>query len=190
MTNVLAKNQNWAKLAPILGVVTLIFIIIKFQISDLLFWALINIPLYLFHQTEEHFWPGGFKNYVNKTIYSLPDGKENLTDAKIFWINIILVWVAFTIFGILSFFNIGFGLVIIIFSIINCLTHIIESLKRKRWNPGLVVASLQFILSIFAAYYITITMPNFILVWWIGALIFSIIIHLILFKFIIGKRRT
>lgn len=58
-------------------------------------------------------------------------------------------------FGALSFIDLGFGLLIIIFSIINCLTHIAEGFKRKSWNPGLVIASLQFIISIYAAYYVT-----------------------------------
>ena len=118
----------------------------KFSIYDPHFWGLINIPLYLFHQTEEHYIPGGFKKFMNQIVMSLPEGQEKLTDIKIFWINILMVWLAFTVFGLL----------IIIFSIMNCLTHIAEGIKRRSWNPGLVMASFQFIISIFAAYYVTI----------------------------------
>ena len=79
---------------------------------------------------------------MNRVVMALPEGQEKLTNIKIFWINILMVWLAFVIFGALSFIDLGFGLLIIIFSIINCLTHIAEDFRRKSWNPGLVMASL------------------------------------------------
>jgi len=85
--------------------------------------------LHLFHQAEEHFWPGGFKNYINTVVNKLPQGEEALTNEKVFWINIILVWLVFSLFGFLSFINIGFGLLIVIFSIMNCVTHIFQGTK-------------------------------------------------------------
>ncbi len=72
----LSKNQNWAKGAPWLGLISAILLFVYFKPSEAMFWTLINIPLYLFHQTEEHYWPGGFKDYVNKTVLS---GKKILT---------------------------------------------------------------------------------------------------------------
>lgn len=188
MFKTLAENQNWAKLAPILGVITAILLFIFFNPSQTLFWALINIPLYLFHQTEEHLWPGGFKKYMNTVINKLPEGEEALTDEKVFWINIILVWVAFLIFGILSFYNIGFGLLIVIFSIMNCLTHIVQGIRRREWNPGLVMASLQFIISVYAAYFITVNGLTNQLLWWILTIAFSAIVHLVLFKTLLIKK--
>jgi len=155
MIKKLAKNQNWAKAAPVLGIVTAYLLIVFTSPSQPLFWALVNIPLYFFHQTEEHLWPGGFKRYFNAIVNKLPEGKEKLTDINVFWINILFVWAAFLIFGALSFQNIGFGLLIILFSIINCLMHVGMALKRKEWNPGLVMASLQLLLSIYGAYFLT-----------------------------------
>ncbi|MDE4938613.1 HXXEE domain-containing protein, partial [Francisella tularensis subsp. holarctica] len=76
-----------------------------------------------FHQTEDHYVPGGFKDFMNRTVMALPKGQEKLIDIKIFWINILMVWLAFSVFGALSFLKLGFGLLIIIFSIINCITH-------------------------------------------------------------------
>ncbi|MCD6106829.1 MAG: HXXEE domain-containing protein [Caldisericaceae bacterium] len=190
MIKTLSKNQNWAKLAPVLGIITSILLITFFKPSQALFWALINIPLYLFHQTEEHLWPGGFKEYINRVVNKLPEGEEILTDDKIFWINIILVWLAFLIFGILSFFNIGFGLLIVIFSIMNCLTHIVQGIKQKEWNPGLVMASLQFILSVYAAYFITLNGLTNQFLWWLCSIVFSAIVHILLFKLIMIKKQT
>lgn len=188
MIKTLSENQNWAKIAPILGIITGILLFAFFKPSESLFWALINIPLYLFHQTEEHLWPGGFKKYINRVINKLPEGKEALTDEKVFWINILLVWLSFLVFGILSFFNIGFGLLIVIFSIMNCLTHIVQSIKQKEWNPGLVMASLQFTISLYAAYFITFNGLTNHLFWWLGTIIFSIIVHVLLFKIVMIKK--
>lgn len=98
-----------------------------------------------------------------------------------------MVWLAFAVFGTLSFINLGFGLLIIIFSIINGLTHIAEGIKRKSWNPGLVMASLQLVISIFAAYYVTVHGLDNPIAWWIGTIIFSIFVHILLFKLVMTK---
>jgi hypothetical protein len=183
----LSKNQNWAKAAPILGLVTAIGLVWFFRPTESLFWALINIPLYLFHQTEEHLWPGGFKNYVNHVVNHLPQNQETLTDIKIFWINILLVWVAFLAFGVLSFVNIGFGLLIVVFSIINCLTHIFQGLRRKQWNPGLIMASIQFVVSIYAAWFITVHGLSNPVVWWIVTIVLSALAHVVVFRIVLKK---
>lgn len=187
MINFLAKDQNWAKIAPWAGIVLLILLFMNFSIYNPHFWGLINIPLYLFHQTEEHYVPGGFKKFMNQVVMNLPEGQEKLTDIKIFWINILMVWIAFAIFGVLSFVNLGFGLLIIIFSIMNCLTHIAEGVKRRAWNPGLIMATIQFIISIFAAYYITICGLNNPIKWWLSTIVFSIVAHVLLFKLVMTK---
>ena len=187
MVDYLAKGQNWAKITPWAGIIFLILLFSNFSVYDPHFWGLINIPLYLFHQTEEHYIPGGFKNFMNRVVMNLPEGQEKLTDIKIFWINILMVWLAFTIFGLLSFINLGFGLLIIIFSIMNCLTHIAEGIKHRSWNPGLVMASFQFVVSIFAAYYVTAHDLENPVKWWLSTIFFSIVAHVLLFKLVMTK---
>jgi hypothetical protein len=189
MIETFAKNQNWAKLCPWLGIITFVLLFLYTKPTEPVFWALINIPLYLFHQTEEHFWPGGFKNFINQAINKLPEKEEVLTDIKIFWINILLVWVAFIVFGILSLVNIGFGLLIIVFSIINCLTHIGQGIKRKEWNPGLVMASIQFAVSIYAAYFVTVNGLTGRVYWWCSTVVFSVLVHAVLFRIVLVKRK-
>ncbi|WP_025329428.1 HXXEE domain-containing protein [Francisella tularensis] len=187
MIDSLARNQNWAKVAPWAGIFFTVLLFANFSVYDPHFWGLINIPLYLFHQTEEHYVPGGFKDFMNRTVMALPQGQEKLTDIKIFWINILMVWLAFAVFGALSFINLGFGLLIIIFSIINCITHIAESFKHKSWNPGLVMASIQFVISLFAAYYVTVHGLDNPIAWWLGTIIFSIVAHILLFKLVMTR---
>ena len=183
----LAYQQNWAKAAPWLGILTAFLLLLKIPMSNPLFWGLVNIPLYLFHQTEEHYIPGGFKDYMNQVVNQLPPGQEVLTDRKVFFINILLVWIAFLLFGLLSFLNLGFGLLIIIFSLINCTTHIVEWFRRRRWNPGLIMASLQFLLSLYAAYFITFHGLSNAVFWWITTLLFSILVHALLFRLVLSK---
>ncbi|MDE5020840.1 HXXEE domain-containing protein, partial [Francisella tularensis subsp. holarctica] len=71
------------------------------------------------------------KDFMNRTVMALPQGQEKLIDIKIFRINILMVWLAFAVFGALSFIILGFGLLIIIFSILNCITLIAENFKHK-----------------------------------------------------------
>lgn len=184
----LAEHQNWAKGAPVLGLVTAVLLFVLTRPSQPLFWALVNIPLYFFHQTEEHLWPGGFKHYVNTVINKLPEGEEKLTDINVFWINILLVWVTFLMFGALSFLHIGFGLLLIIFSIINCLTHVGMALRKREWNPGLVMASIQLLLSCYGAYFLTASGAiDHVVLWWVFATLFSIAAHIAVFKICMAK---
>jgi hypothetical protein len=182
MIGKLAANQNWAKAAPALAVVSAALLFVFFSPSQPLFWALVNLPLYFLHQTEEHLWPGGFKKYMNRVVRGLPEGREALTDIQVFWINIALVWIAFAAFAALAFVDIGFGLLIIVFSAINCLTHIFEALRRRRWNPGLVMASVQLVVSIYAAYFITANGLVNPVAWWAGAVVFSAAVHTAIFR--------
>ena len=103
---------------------------------------------------------------------------------KIFWINILLVWVAFAIFGALAFVNIGFGLLIIIFSVMNCILHILQGVRFKRWNPGLIASSFQFVISIYAAYLISSHGVSNAMVWWVAGTLFSILVHVVLFRIV------
>ncbi len=188
MIEKLAEKQNWAKATPYLAVISFVLLFIFTKPSELLFWALINIPLYLLHQLEEHLYPAGFKQFMNEVVYKRQPGDESLTDIKIFWINIGLVWIMFLILGSLVLWNIGFGLLIIIFSAANCLTHIGAGIKFKSYNPGLIMAIIQFLISIYAGYFLTVNGNFNVVPWWIGSMIFAIVVHAILFKVIMSKK--
>ena len=188
MIATLAKNQNWARAAPVLAIISTIALFLLFRPANAMFWALVNIPLYLFHQTEEHLWPGGFKQYINTYVNKDPEGTDTLTDIKVFWINIVRVWIAFAVFGALAFVNLGFGLLIIVFSLINCATHIRQAVIDRRWNPGLVMASIQFVLSIYAGWFVTTHGLVHPLLWWAGTVVVSVGIHALLFSMVMRRR--
>ena len=127
---------------------------------------------------------------MNYKINLNPVGEETLTDTNIFWINILLVWVAFTLFGVLTYVNIGFGLLIVIFSITNCMTHIVQGIRRKEWNPGLVMSSIQLVVSVYAGYFLSKFAIQNDVTWWLGGIAFSVIVHVILFKVVMPNNNT
>lgn len=91
--------KNWAKLCIILSIILAIIILLVVKTNNiLLFLIWIQIPIYLLHQFEEHSWPGGFKNFVNKEIFNVEVGEYPLNDINIFWINVPIIWVLMPIF--------------------------------------------------------------------------------------------
>ena len=58
----------------------------------------------------------------------------------------------------------------------------VQGIKLRRWNPGLVVASIQFIVSIYAAYFLTMHGLSHTAVWWASSIILSILVHVVLFN--------
>ena len=133
--------KNWAKLCIILSIILAIIILLVVKTNNiLLFLIWIQIPIYLLHQFEEHSWPGGFKNFVNKEIFNVEVGEYPLNDINIFWINVPIIWVLMPIFASLSYVNLFFGLWIPYFAVFNSLTHVIGAVVKHKYNPGLFVS--------------------------------------------------
>ncbi|MGB7968828.1 MAG: HXXEE domain-containing protein [Methanobacterium sp.] len=133
--------KNWAKLCIILSIILAIIILLVVKTNNiLLFLIWIQIPIYLLHQFEEHSWPGGFKNFVNKEIFNVEVGEYPLNDINIFWINVPIIWVLMPIFASLSYVNLFFGLWIPYFAVFNSLTHVIGAVVKRKYNPGLFVS--------------------------------------------------
>ncbi len=56
----------------------------------------------------------------------------------------------------------------------NCLLHIFLGVKLKEWNPGLILASIQFVVSVYGEYFITVHGLSNAGSWWIAGTAFSI----------------
>jgi Protein of unknown function with HXXEE motif len=111
----------------------------------------IQLIVYLLHEFEEHLWPGGFKDFIDRTAVSLlrerfpnakiPDHDFPLNDRVVFWINISFIWIAFPMFGVLAgTIDIRFGLFLPWTGIVNAALHIVAGLAQRAYNPGLVVS--------------------------------------------------
>jgi len=133
--------KNWAKFCIILSIIITLLIFIFVKTNNILFFLIwIQIPIYLLHQFEEHYWPGGFKKFVNKEIFNVEVGEYPLNDTNIFWINVPIIWVLMPIFASLSYINLFFGLWIPYFAVFNSLTHLIGAVVKRKYNPGLFVS--------------------------------------------------
>lgn len=182
-----AEHQRWAKITPYAAILSFVLFIIFFRETPyFILWM--NIPLYLLHQMEEHYLPGGFKDYMNTRVFQSKE-KEYLTDTKIFWINILCVWLAFLLFALLSRVALGFGIVLIVFSLINCITHITTALRFREYNPGLCVVIPQTIFSIYAIMQSMQMTIEHRFLWWLGSVFLSVIVHRILFQYVMGNER-
>jgi hypothetical protein len=101
----------------------------------------LQLPLYMVHQFEEHT-GDRFRKYLNLNVAHC----EALTPAATFWINSIGVWgLDLVAIYLATFVNLSFGLVAFYLPIINGLTHIREAVARREYNPGLCTSIFLFL---------------------------------------------
>jgi hypothetical protein len=111
-------------------------------------WTLtfLTLPAYMLHQYEEHD-DDRFRQFVNAVIGR---GREVLTLADVFFINIVGVWVVLAAtFWIVHLAGPetgpGWGLIAAWLILVNALAHIGQGLALRRYNPGLWTAILLFL---------------------------------------------
>ncbi len=136
MMNYLYKNWMYSclPLAIYIGVLLLSSI---HQIPGiiLLIWA--QFPIYLIHEFEEHAYPGGFKDFINKHIFKA----EILNDKNVFWINIPAIWILFPLGALLAQnVNPSIGCILPAFGLFNATLHIALFLIKRKYNPGLLIS--------------------------------------------------
>jgi len=106
----------------------------------LLIW--LHLPAYMLHQYEEHD-ADRFRQVVNATIGG---GKEVLSRADVFIINIGGVWAVYTMAILLAArVHLGLGLVAVYISLVNSIGHLAQAVALRSYNPGLVTSILVFI---------------------------------------------
>lgn len=137
-------KKEWAKVGFILSISLLIFLFVFVRNSDfVVFILLLQTPLYMLHQTEEYIFPGGFGKYFNTRIFKLETENEPVDENFIFFVNIILIWIALPLFGLLSTLDYRLGLWIPYFSFFAGISHIVLAIKAKKlYSPGLIVSLL------------------------------------------------
>ena len=176
--------KNWARICLILSIIITIIIFLVVKTNNLiLFLIWIQIPIYLLHQFEEHYWPGGFKNFFNKEIFNVDDGEYPLNDINIFWINVPIIWVLMPIFAALSYINLFFGLWIPYFAVFNSLTHIAAAIIKRKYNPGLFVSLVLGIPVAIYTLWVFYTLINVPLIITVLSLLIVLILHLIIIIF-------
>jgi hypothetical protein len=140
-------SANWQKWLPALAVIGAILWLILFR-SDptserALFAALLVI--YMLHQTEEHLWPGGFRQFANAHVFKSGNDDWPVDEGGVALVNIGYVWLPV---GLAALFPgplrwIGLGWVGL--TLINAITHIVTSIRFRVYNPGLVTSIVLFL---------------------------------------------
>lgn len=135
--------QHWAESTLIMGI-ALTVVLLSFLPTTpwMLFLIWFQFPVYLFHQFEEHVYPGHFKEFINTQIFHSQDPNSPLSTSNVFWINILAIWFLFPIGAVCAQnISIEYGLLLPIFGLFNATLHILMFLIKRRYNPGLLVST-------------------------------------------------
>jgi hypothetical protein len=182
---------QWPRVGLIVAIFMLILLIFNSQatIGSITWFYWLSIPLYMFHQYEEYVFPGGFQKQINIILSKGNSTQEKITSRDTFIINMLFIWVASPILILLGNFTIFFPIVLMTLFAANGVVHLVGSIKMRKYNPGLIL-SLVFNLPVGLYVIITIGVKNLALQWeFIGGIIVGIILHALLFVFLIAKTR-
>ena len=148
-------HKNWSHAGILIAVyVTLVLLCMACQLDLFILLIWLQFPVYLVHEFEEHTYPGGFKQFVNKSVFSVYDQDIPLNDERVFWINILAVWFLFPLTAIAAqFIHPALGLLTPCFSLMNASFHIISGIVKRSYNPGLLASIfLNYPLGVYALY--------------------------------------
>jgi hypothetical protein len=107
-----------------------------------LIFVFLQLPVYMLHQLEEHD-DDRFRNWVNRV---LGGGRELLSKTAVFVINVPGVWgVNLVSLLLAATLDLGFGLIGIYLTIVNGTVHVVQAIRMKGYNPGLITAILLFL---------------------------------------------
>ncbi len=143
------------------------------------------LPIYQIHQLEEHY-HDRFRIFINTVMMG---GLEALTIPATFWINCLGVWVIdFLLFYPALYLNLGWGLGIVYIVILNALSHIAVTIRKRIYNPGVITSVLLFLpLGFWTLHTITVTAHATWLQQIVGLAI-GIITHLLILANVFGHK--
>jgi hypothetical protein len=138
---------NWQKALPVLAIVTAALWIALFRndpaSEQAIFAALLVI--YMLHQTEEHLWPGGFRQFTNAHVFESGRDDWPVDAGGVALVNIGYVWLPVVAAALFPQALRWVGLAWIGLTLINAITHIVTSIRFRGYNPGLVTAIVLFV---------------------------------------------
>ena len=171
--------KNWAQSGILIAIyVTLVLLCMAPQLDTYILLIWLQFPVYLVHEFEEHAYPGGFKNFINKVVFHIQDQDIPLTDKRVFWINILAVWFLFPLTAVAAqFIHPALGLLTPCFSLMNATLHIVNGVARSFYNPGLLISVfLNYPIGL-SALYVAYTKGCLIHSYLVCALLFSLAVH-------------
>ena len=140
-------SDDWQKLCPPLACIGAVCWLMLFRHAptseQAMFAAL--LVLYILHQTEEHFWPGGFRQFANAHVFASRKDNWPVDESGVAWVNIGYVWLPLLLAVIFPESLRWVGLCWIGLTFINALTHIIATARLHIYNPGLITSIVLFL---------------------------------------------
>ena len=99
----------------------------------------------MLHQTEEHLWPGGFRQFTNRYVFRSGEANWPVDIDGVALVNIGYVWLplALAVAGPESLRWLGLGWIGL--TLVNGITHIASSVRFRVYNPGLVTSIVLFL---------------------------------------------
>ena len=103
------------------------------------------LVIYMLHQTEEHLWPGGFRQFTNRYVFRSGDANWPVDIDGVALVNIGYVWLplALAVAWPESLRWLGLGWIGL--TLVNGITHIASSVRFRVYNPGLVTSIVLFL---------------------------------------------
>lgn len=136
-------NQHWVPIALCLAIgLMLLLPILAMQWNPAWLLTYVLLPVYMFHQVEEHT-GDRFRRFVNGKLFG---GVEALTPLAVLWINLPGVWgLGLACIYAASFAGIGWGLGIVYLVLVNAVMHIVAAIAWREYNPGLWTTLILFV---------------------------------------------
>ena len=100
--------------------------------TDIHNYAWLLLPVSLLHIAEEHYWPGGFLNWLRA---SMPELSGYITRRWSLHINCL-----FFILCLSGTFYVHFAYITCFVMLLNALLHIAGTIQTKRYCPGVITA--------------------------------------------------
>ncbi len=98
-----------------------------------LFFALLVIPM--LHQTEEHLWPGGFRQFANARVFKSGNDDWPVDIGGVALVNIGWVWLPVGAAALMPSTLYWVGLGWIGLTLVNAITHIVSSIRFRIIQP-------------------------------------------------------
>jgi hypothetical protein len=140
-------SDNWQKWLPALAVLSAISWFVAFRnaptTEQAIFAALLVI--YMLHQTEEHLWPGGFRQFANAHVFKSGRDDWPVDEGGVALVNIGYVWLPLALAAMFPGPLRWLGLGWIGLTLINALTHIVTTARFRVYNPGLMTSIVLFL---------------------------------------------
>lgn len=138
---------NWQKALPYLSLLGIVAWIVLFRsdpLSERALWLALLV-IYMFHQIEEHLWPGGFRQFTNAHVFKSGNDNWPVDIGGVALINIGFVWLPVSLAVIYPEALRWVGLGWIGLTLINALTHIVSTIRLRIYNPGLITSIVLFL---------------------------------------------